>query len=142
MPGLSGRLAPIPVSWAIYPTSTTQITADTTVAVFKAPFACELIDPGHVFHQIALTKSATNYYDIDILNGGSDATGTSNMGTKSFKSTTVAALAVSALTIGTTAAWLKLDAGDYVMVRYNETGTLTIGGHFRGCFFIQYGYSQ
>lgn len=139
---INERLAPIPVPWTIYPHSSTQLTADKTVKVFRAPFPCQVINAGHVHHEIALTKSATNYYDIDIFNGGAAGTGTSSIATKSFKSDTVAADDVDTLTLSTTVAWHKLDAGDYVNVRYNETGTLTIGGGFRGCFFVQYGYDQ
>lgn len=143
MPGLSGRLMPLPVSWVLTPAAgVTQLSADKTVKVFKAPFACQVIDAGHVHHEIALTKSATNYYDIHLHNGGAAGTGTSIIATKSFKSTTVAAGDVTALVLSGTVAWHKLDAGDYVNALYDETGALTGGVIFRGCFFFQYGYSQ
>ena len=75
--GFNARTHPVTVNWTAYPIATTQITADTTWAIYKAPFACQVIDAGFVQVEDEIAKSATNHLIAYILNGGAAGTGPS-----------------------------------------------------------------
>lgn len=139
----SGRLAPLPLNWTIGPTlGTTQLTADKTVLVYKAPFACEVVDAGHCVTDTKISKSATNHALIKLLNAGADGTGTSVIATATVgKTADVNAGVPTALSFGTTVAWKKLDAGDYLAVQYDEQGTLALY-NWHGCAHIVFGHED
>lgn len=129
--GFNARLNPLPINWALSGRAATQMTATETVAIYRAPFACEVVDVGFVQNITAVAKSATNHCRISLLNGGAAGAGTSVIATALIGSAaTVAALTCTVLTVTGTVAYKKLDAGDYLMVKYTETGTLTPSGFF------------
>ncbi len=123
-----GRLNPFPVTWAIGPAlGTTQLAGDKTVLVFRAPMAAQVVDAGFCAFDTAIAKSGTNYATVNLLNGGSAGAGTSVIATVTVgKTATQAANTPAALTLSSTAANTKLDAGDYLAVKYDETGALTL----------------
>ena len=138
----NARLTPFPVSWFISRNlGTTQLTADKTELVFRAPFACQVIDPGFVTTNTAVAKSATNHFVTYLLNAGAAGTGTSSIASATVgKTANVAANIPTALTLSGTVAWHKLDAGDYLAVKHDEVGALTLFS-VRGSFGIMYGHS-
>ncbi len=139
---LSTRLQPIPISYHITAHLSTQITGDKSYIIFKAPLACQVVDAGFVVNRTEVAKSATNHCVIRLYNGGAAGAGTSNIGNVVLGSaSTVAANTINALTKTSTAAYTKLDAGDYLVVKYDEVGTLT-PNEFNGVCFIVYGHES
>lgn len=139
--GFNARTHPVTVNWTAYPIATTQITADTTWAIYKAPFACQVIDAGFVQVEDEIAKSATNHLIAYILNGGTAGTGTSVIGTATIgKTATAAAYSIHSAT--TTTTYAKLDAGDYLTAKFDEQGTLTFAGGVRGQVTIIEGYQS
>ena len=138
----NARLTPIPISWFLGRTlGTTQLTADKTELVFKAPFACQIIDPGFVTTNTAVAKSATNHFIAKLINAGAAGTGTSVIASATVgKTAGVAANVPVSLTLSGTVAWHKLDAGDYLAVNFDEVGTLALFSVRGSCGFM-YGHS-
>ena len=136
------RLEPLPISWFVGRTlGATQLTADKTELIFKAPFACQVIDPGFVTTNTAVAKSATNHFTAYLLNAGAAGAGTSIIASAVVgKTASVAANTPVSLTLSGTVAWHKLGAGDYLAVKYDETGTLALFS-VRGSCGIMYGHS-
>lgn len=138
------RLNPIPIPWAIWHTQgKTNFQADQTVFVWKAPFACQVVDVGYAVITTAIAKHTQNALGINLYNAGTDGTGTSAMGTISSKTNTLAwtANTPKALTAAGTAAWLKLGAGDTVTVKADVTATIAIEG-IRGAFSVVFGHEN
>ena len=134
------RLSPIPVTWDIVtPQNGTNITADTTQIVWKAPRACEVIDAGFAWHETAITASKTNYAAIYIYNAGAAGTGTSAIATYNNYNTAIAAGGLVSPTLVTT--YAALDADDYVSVKLDIQETLAIG-RIHGQFNVVYGDSK
>lgn len=96
--------------------------ADDVLPVFRAVKDCEILR-AYAIKANALAADGTNYFALNLLNGGSAGTATT---------------AISG-TIGGTAGWTALlpvdfvisegtlTAGDVVCVNYNENGTGTFG---------------
>lgn len=141
MPGLSPRLQPIPIPWTAAPSATTQIAADKKMAIFKAPFACQVIDAGFAQTAVALAKTASKYTSVKVLNGGAAGSGTSVIGSVDLnKAATAAAESITALALSATTAWHKLDAGDYLIVLV-DINTTAVGGCLNGTVLVIPGFS-
>jgi hypothetical protein len=125
MAGISTRLAPQQANYIITPTKgVTTLAASKSVRFFKASVPTEVVSAWFV-PTTALAKHADNYYDMTIYNGGTAGTGTSIIATKSFKNTALTALVPQTLTFSSTVAWRKLDAGDFLVVKYTVAGSIS-----------------
>lgn len=138
-----GRMNPMPISFAVGPTvGKTQLDADKTVLVYRAPWDSEVVDAGFAAADTAIAKSATNYAVVQILNAGAAGTGTSVIASVTIgKSASVAAATPAVLAFTSTVANKKLDAGDYVAVKYDENGALTLHD-IRGSFSVIFGHED
>ena len=93
--------------------------ADDDVIVYKAPFGCEIAS-AYITTANAVGADTANYFDLALYNNGTAGTAISNAisgtvgGTAGF-----VALSPVAFTISDGV----LDAGECVMLRYNEAGT-------------------
>lgn len=135
------RLTPLPVTWFIGKNlATTQLASDKTVIVWRAPFRAQVVDPGFAAADTAIAKSTTNFAIVNVYNAGTAGTGTSVIATATIgKTATVAASVPTALALSSTVAWQKLDALDYVSVKYDENGTLVLF-NVNGAFGVMYGH--
>lgn len=133
-------LNPQIVNWIIAPNGATNISADTTIAVLKAPFDGQILDAGFVQIRTEIASSTSTYAVVNILNGGADGTEVVTMASATIGySATAAANAISDLTVSSTADNDKFEADDYIIVQYDETGALELGP-IQGQFSIVYGH--
>lgn len=111
---------------------TIQLTGDQTVKVWRAPVTGEIVDLRVGREQLTdspTTVNSTNYFKLIAYDGGAAGTGTAVIASRGGKSTSWTALQLYALiTEGGT--HHKLDKGDSVNLKFDETGTIALGAYF------------
>lgn len=118
----------VSVSWA-------DQAGDERIGIFKAPdYGNVTITAVHAIASETVTASTANYWQLVLQDGGATGTATAAIGTAGGTSGWVAdtgqAFTLAASTV------MNLDAGDWLMVNYDETGTVapgevTINVHYR-----------
>lgn len=96
---------------------------DEVFAAFKAPAVGATIIGAWVVASETFDADGINYYTVSLLDGGATGTGTTSMGSVGGASVDFTADTAAALTITQDA----VDGGDWVMVKYDETGTVAPG---------------
>lgn len=97
---------------------------DETFAVFQAPFGGATIKSAAAIATEATTASTANYFSLTLIDGGAAGTATTTIGTAG-GTVGWAADTDQAFTVNTSLD--ELDAGDWLMVKYDETGTVAPG---------------
>ena len=109
-----------------------QLTGDQTIKVWRAPTTGEIVDlrVGREQNTSApTTVDTTNYFKLIVYDAGSSGTATAVIASRGGKSTSWTALQLYALiTEGSTAH--KLDKGDSVNIKFDESGTIATGAYF------------
>lgn len=112
--------------------ATIQLTGDQTVKVWRAPVTGEIVDlrvGRQKLTDTPTTINTTDYFKLIVYDAGSSGTGTAVIGSRGGKSTSWTALQLYALiTEGGTAH--KLDKGDSVNLKFDESGTVALGSYF------------
>lgn len=96
---------------------------DATFLMFRAPAVGATILRGGFVPSATFDADGSNYYTISILDGGPDGTGTTALG--SYGGASVDYMANTAVSFTFTSD--SVDGNDYVMVKYDETGTVAPG---------------
>jgi hypothetical protein len=97
--------------------------ADWTLAAFRAPFGGATITGAWAVSSTVLAASTADYFSITLLNGGTVGTATAAIGTVG-GTTGWAAATAQAFTLNATAD--ELTEGQYLMAKYDETGTVAV----------------
>lgn len=113
-------------------------TADNTHIAWKAPFAGEVIDLWAAVGA-TLTAGAGTGLSVVLINGGADGTATTPLGTVG-SGTADASWVGTAGVSGSVLAGASFSAGDYLCIKYDETGTFN-PGWFSAGFNVRYGKS-
>jgi hypothetical protein len=97
--------------------------ADWTLAAFRAPFGGATITGAWAVSSTVLAASTSDYFNLVLLNGGTVGTATAAIGTVG-GTTGWAAQTAQAFTLN--AAADELTEGQYLMAKYDETGTVAV----------------
>lgn len=139
--GNFAALNPLPVPWRIGPTlGATTLTADQTTVIYRAPVEQEVTDGGYAVSDTNVSASATNFATVSLLNAGAAGAGTSSIATVGGTGVAWTAGTPKVMTLTSTVATAQLDPGDYVAVKYDEDGTLTLH-RFHGSFSVIAGHT-
>lgn len=113
-------------------------TADNTHLVWRAPFAGEVID---LWASVGatLTAGAGTGLSVVLINGGTAGTATTALGTVG-SGTADTAWVGTAGRAGSVLSGASFVAGDYLAIKYDETGTFN-PGWFSAGFNVRYGTS-
>lgn len=98
--------------------------ADQIYPVWRAPAACE-VKGAYAIVTETLAAGTTNYYSVQLINGGSAGTATTAISDEIGGTAGWTTLAPKTFTM--TATGKNLAAGDVVTLDYDETGTGTFG---------------
>lgn len=110
------------------------ISGDQTECVFQAPYTGEItyLSVGRCGLG-ATTIDTTNYFKLIVYDGGASGTGTAVIASRGGKSTSwTAQQAYNILTTGSTKH--KLDKGDWVTIKHDETGAVVTTPFVAGQF--------
>lgn len=97
---------------------------DETFAVGRAPYGGITVKSAYAVATETVTASTANHYNITLVDGGATGTATTAIGTAGGTGGWVADTA-GAFTLN--ASLDELDSGDYLMAKYDETGTVGPG---------------
>lgn len=97
--------------------------ASLVTLIVKAPAVGAKLQAAYASCSAAIASHATNIVTVEVLDGGSDGTGTTSMGSFGGASTAWAAGEANALTLTQTG----VDGGDHLMFKYSEGGTVAPG---------------
>ena len=116
------------MSLAGYDTQVTSLAfadqaGDGTFAAFKAPAVGATIIAAYFVPSATFDADANNHYTVSLLDGGATGIGTTSMGSYGGASVDYVAATACTLTLTQDA----VDGGDWVMVKYDETGTVAPG---------------
>ena len=99
-------------------------TADVTIPVFVAPTGGARIHAAYAALSTAVTADATNKVTCSIIDGGSDGSGTTEIGVRTGgASVGWAANQLNALTVSAA----ELNGGAHLLFKYDESGTVAPG---------------
>lgn len=101
---------------------------DLTVAAFRAPEVGATILRAAVVPSATFDADGSNHYTVSLLDGGAAGTGTTAMASVGGASVDWTANTAAAMTVTADA----VDGSDWVMVKYDETGTVA-PGHVSVC---------
>jgi hypothetical protein len=100
-------------------------TADSRFGIFRAPAVGATIHAAYAATQAAVTADATNRITLQLQDGGAAGAGTDVIGARTGgASVGWAALAFNDISPSSP---YKLDGGDYLMLNYDENGTVAPG---------------
>jgi hypothetical protein len=103
--------------------ASTGASGDKKYSVFHVPWNITIEEVGY-FADAAITGTNTNYVNVKVLNGGSDATGTTVIANKAFTaSVNATANAETNLTLSSTAANLNLSTNDIMIYFADQNGS-------------------
>jgi hypothetical protein len=97
--------------------------ADYTIPALRAPFGGATITGVWAVSSTTLAASTSDYFNITLLNGGTVGTATAAIGTVG-GTTGWTAAAAQAFSLNTAAD--ELTEGQYLMAKYDETGTVAV----------------
>lgn len=101
---------------------------DLTIAAFRAPAVGATILGAWIVPSATFDADGSNHYAVQLLDGGAAGTGTTVMGSVGGASVDHTANTAEALTMTQDA----VDGGDWVMIKYDEAGTVA-PGHVSVC---------
>lgn len=108
--------------------------ADKAVPILCAPSNDHItVEAAYVCADTSVSGSTVNYYSVNLLNGGTAGTGTTNIG--STVGGTAGWTANTPKTISITDGSGKLTDGQWLVANYAETGTVAPG---RICVVVEY----
>ena len=112
------------------------VSGDQTHIIFRAPQTGEVVQLAVGRNGLgATTIDTTNYFKLIAYDGGAKGTGTAVIASRGGKSTSwTAQQAYNILTEG--ASPYKLDKGDYLTLKHDETGTVVTTPFVLGSFII------
>lgn len=96
---------------------------DDVIPGFKAPEVGATILNAYFISDATFDADGSNHYTVSILDGGATGTGTTSMG--SFGGASVDTVADTENVIAMTSD--SVDGGDWIMIDYDETGTVAPG---------------
>lgn len=96
---------------------------DATMALFKAPAVGATILAAYINPSATFDADGSNHYTVSLLDGGADGTGTTSMGSYGGASVDYVANTGYTMTITQDA----VDGGDWILVKYDEAGTVAPG---------------
>lgn len=99
-------------------------TADEVFGVMVAPFGGMTVKAAYAIPTATVTASTANYYTLTLLDGGATGTATTAIGTAGG---TGGWTDVTKATFTINTSLDNLDAGDCLMVQYDEEGTVAPG---------------
>lgn len=96
---------------------------DGIFAVLKAPAVGATVVAAYAIASATFDADGSNHYVVSLLDGGADGTGTTSMGSVGGASVDWTAQTAKALTLTQTG----VDGGDWILAKYDETGTVAPG---------------
>lgn len=96
-------------------------TATEKQVIWRAPFDAKLVSV-EIIPDAAITGDATNYSNVNLLNGGTDGSGTTELGNKDF-SNGVNGVAGTAISLYAPASPLAVAAGNQLHIQLEKVGT-------------------
>lgn len=98
--------------------------ADEVFGVLVAPFGGMTVKAAYAIPTATISASTANYYTLTLIDGGATGTSTTAIGTAGG---TAGVTDVTKETFTLNSALVNLDAGDCLMVQYDEEGTVAPG---------------
>ena len=99
-------------------------TADEVFGIMVAPYGGMTVKAAYAIPTATVNASTANYYDLELFDGGATGTATTSIGTAGG---TGGWTDVTKATFTLNSSLTNLDAGDCLMVQYDETGTVAPG---------------
>lgn len=113
-----------------FTTVNSAATADIPIPVFVAPAGGATLRAAYAFSSTTLAAGSANYFHLTLLNGGTAGTATtaisSQLGGTAASGTAPGWTAQKKETFSLTSGSEKLAAGEVLLVKYDETGTVAI----------------
>ena len=110
-------------------------TVDASLPLFPAPFGGVTVKAAWAVTQDAVAANGSNYLDVILINGGTSGTATTAIGTAAAAGTAGwAAATPKAITLNASAD--ELTVGQWLVAKYDVTGSITAPGNVR--FVVHY----